>query len=228
MEWAEKIQGIVTDKAIYTDNWVIGALLLCFLIIVPTITYGNSFLGGLSKSFFQTRESVDTEEAYTNASEYIMRLALLIGSFITTGVAMTTFIRKSQPESTYPIYQLMFLFPAFTAVFFVIRQTVFSLVNKIFFGNPHATVWRYHYSSLTILFYIPFYIITLAFVFFQLDPKTFLITTSLLLVLFEMCLFFKGFCIFYVKKYGGLQLFIYLCTLELMPLLLVGKALVLF
>ena len=84
MEWAEKIQGIVTDKAIYTDNWVIGALLLCFLIIVPTIAYGNSFLGGLSKSFFQTRESVDTEEAYTNASEYIMRLALLIGSFITT------------------------------------------------------------------------------------------------------------------------------------------------
>ena len=39
-------------------------------------------------------------------------------------------------------------------------------------------------------------------------------------------LFFKAFHIFLAKKYGGLQLFVYLCTLELIPLLLVGKALV--
>ena len=40
--------------------------------------------------------------------------------------------------------------------------------------------------------------------------------------------YFVFYYIFSAKKYGILQIFVYLCTLELMPLLAAAKALVLF
>ena len=102
------------------------------------------------------------------------------------------------------------------------------MVNWVFFDKAHIAAWEQSYGDWTIISGAIMYVITVLSVLLDFPTHILTILAVSYVFLIEIGLFFKAFHIFYAKKYGVLLLIVYLCTLELMPLLLAGKALVLY
>ena len=114
------------------------------------------------------------------------------------------------------------------AVFYLLKLLLFAATNRIFFDYSTTATWEQSYAGWTILSAIPLYLLCGTSLFFNLSSHTILLLLGIVGGLLEICLFYKAFHIFSSKKHGILQIFVYLCTLELMPLLVAAKALVLF
>ena len=102
------------------------------------------------------------------------------------------------------------------------------MTDRIFLDNATSSAWENNYTNWSVLAGIPLYLSAVIAIFFDLAPCNILTLLGVCVILLEFCLLYKAFHIFSGKKHGILQLFVYLCTLELIPLLVAGKALVLF
>ena len=111
---------------------------------------------------------------------------------------------------------------------YLLKTLLFVITDRIFLDKAIQIAWECSYGNWVILSAIPLYLLTVVAVFFDLAPLTVLWLFGICVVFLEFCLLYKALHIFLPKKYGFLQIFLYLCALELMPLLVAGKALVLF
>ena len=222
-QWSESIQGIPTVQPLYADDWFVGILLVCFFIVAAVLSDQDNFLGNLVKEFFLPRKS--TDDGIKTSNKFYMRLGLYGVTFMSMALFFTVFlVREGMP---YAYRELLLFFVAFMAIY-ILKQGIYRAVNWVFFDRGHIMLWRYYYSNWIILSGISIYLVAAGAVLFDLCSEVIAFLLVLHVSLTEMCLFFKAFQIFSSKKYGGLQLFVYLCTLELIPLLLVGKGLVIF
>ena len=222
---AEQIQAIPISQPHYAnDLWVCG-FLVCAFIMATVLSDRKHYLTHLLKSFFLPRENA-IESVRTSNIVYL-RLSMYLISLVSTALLLALY---SSADTSSGLSQgiLWLSIGIGTGLFYLLRIGLFAMTNRIFFDTATTKTWEQNYASWTILSSIPLFLMAVAAIFFNFTPKA----IFLLLVIgggaLEMCLLYKAFHIFSVKKYGILQIFVYLCTLELMPLLVAAKALVLF
>ena len=223
--FADAVGAIPASKPYYADNLCICALLACTLILSAVLSDRKDYLGNLLRDFFLPRENAikgmrTTNIVYMRAGMYAVALvsvAILLSSCMSAGVsvAMGGIVG-------------WLLGVAAVASFYLLRKLLLVVTNRIFFEPSTVATWEQSYSNWTILSSVPLYLIAVTAVFFDLSSSVVFMLLAIGLGALEICLLYKAFHIFSAKKYGILQIFVYLCTLELMPLLVVGKALVLF
>ena len=204
---------------------MIGGLIVCGVIFAIVLSDRKLFLPRLFKAFFLPRENSLESMRTTNVA--YMRWGLNIVAATSFGLLLTIFAVKNSwsIEDT----RLYWLFATvFVALFHLTRVILFAITNHIFLDKSTHIAWKRSYANWAILSSIPLYPLAVVAVFFSLTPSTILWLLGGCTILLESCLVYKAFHIFSGKKYGILQLFMYLCTLELIPLLIAGKALVFF
>ena len=70
-----------------------------------------------------------------------------------------------------------------------------------------------------------FGVLALASVFLHLEIKTVTLCVVFIYVLYELLHFYKLFVNFKFKKHGALLIFLYFCSVELLPIMLIGHVL---
>ena len=204
---------------------MVGILIVCGLILAAVMADRKGFLPRLLKGFFLPRENAVENIRTTNV--IYMRMGMHIVTFASAGILLTAYASGNIPDV--PHNSLLWLLAtAATLSFHLLRSVLFILTNCIFLNRSTQVAWEQSYTNWAILSAVPLYLTALATIFFDLAPPTTLWLLGTTVAVLEICLAYKAFHIFSGKKYGILQLFVYLCTLELTPLLLAGKALVLF
>lgn len=221
----EKVQGIMNDAPLCTNNCLILTLLVCFFILSAVLADKDNFLGNMLKGFFLPREN--SEDAPNTIRRLYMRIGMLSVLCISLALLLSVYVTQ-MTGSTSPNLQMTLLFSALLIGLYIIKQGLFWVVNMTFFDRHRAVLWHNSYISWLALSSIPTFLFALFVVFIDPNPNTTTWLAFAMLFFTGIGLFFKAFHIFLAKKYGGLQLFVYLCTLELMPLLFLGKALVLY
>lgn len=220
--WTERIQGIPTAEPFYANDLFVCILLGGFFILATTLASNGDILREVVKKFFLPHESTKT----TNTLR--LRIGLYVIGFISASLLFTTLlIRRGAIDTTQSMPTLPLVLVAILVVY-LLKLGVFKVVNWVFFDKPHNMAWQQSYIDWSILSGGIMYVTCLLAIFFNLSAHALSISLVFFTFLTETLLFFKAFHIFYIKRYGVLKLFVYLCTLELMPLLVVGKALVLF
>ena len=183
-------------------------------------------LEDILSDFFLPREYAKEGTKTTHA--LYTRLGMFSVSFMSTALFFAIYVIRRGAFEMEQGCRLALLFFALLIVIYILKQGLYRMVNWVFFDKAQIVSWRWSYSNWIILSGVFMFVISLSSVFFDLSARALSILLLLYIVLIEICLFFKAFHIFYAKKYGVLLLIVYLCTLELMPLLLAGKALVLY
>lgn len=222
----ERIPGIPVMEPLYVNDCFVGVLLVSFFVLSVVLSCGWKMLEGILSDFFLPREY--TKEGTKTTHALYMRLGMYSVSFMTTALFFAVYVIRHGALEMAQGFRLTLLFLALLVAVYVLKQGLYRAVNWVFFDKVQALAWRWSYSNWVILSGILMFVISLSSVFFDLSAHALDILLVLYIVLIEICLFFKAFHIFYAKKYGVLLLIVYLCTLELMPLLLAGKALVLY
>ena len=219
------IQGIPVSQPYYADDFMICGILMCTFIMATVLSDRKHYFVRLFKAFFLPRES--SMEGVRTTNIIHLRVSMYVVSLFSVALLLTTAM-ESTPSGTMSYGQFWLLSVVSVVLFYLLRLGVFSLTNRIFFDSVTTTAWEQAYASWTLLSCIPFYLLAVVVIFFDLSSHVVLLLLTMCVALLQICLLYKAFHIFSIKKYGILQIFVYLCTLELMPLLVVGKALVLF
>ena len=224
IQTAERIQGVPNDIPLYADNSLVMILLASFFVLSAVLADKDGFISDILKGFFLPRES--SENLPNTMRRLYMRIGMLLVSFISGALLLSVYVSQ-MTEVTLPNSKLIGLFFISLIALYTIKQGLFWIVNWIFFDRQQTLLWHSCYSNWAALSGIPLYICALFAVFGDWNANFIAWTVLIVLFLVEIGLFFRAFHIFLAKRYGSLQLFVYLCTLEVMPLLFIGKALIL-
>ena len=220
-----QIQAIPISQPHYAnDLWVCG-ILVCTFCMAAVLSDRKHYLTHLLKGFFLPRENAI--EGVRTSNIVYLRISMYVVSLASAALLLALYISGKAP-TTMGAGTLWLTAGIGTGLLYLLRMGLFAITNRIFFDLTTTKAWEQSYANWSILSSIPLYLVAVVAIFTNLSSQAILLLLVICLAALEMCLLYKAFHIFSSKKYGILQIFVYLCTLELMPLLVAAKALVLF
>lgn len=110
-------------------------------------------------------------------------------------------------------------------VYFILKNLLYTFINWIFFDKDSHLLWMDTYSFLLIVESILMYGIIVIGVYFGLMPKNIFYAALSVIIAIKSLLLYKAHQIFFPEIHGSLHLFVYFCTLELVPLLAIARIL---
>jgi len=205
------------------DDVFVGILLLMALLLAVVLADSTCYLRQLVAGYSIGHSRRFSDEVRTSRALYI-RLALLLLASVSTSLCLVNLLHASGslPGRTEALTALLGGM-AGVALWMLLKVTLYSLVNAILFTPPQTAAWNQVYTDTFIIMGIVSFLYAVAGTFFPLSAHVLAIIALTMVLLAEIWLSVKAFHIFFAKKYGGLHLIVYLCTLEWIPLLVLGK-----
>ena len=223
--------GVTAKPAPYTisgDNIITGLLIVSFILALISVANSKRFIARQAKNFFRSPNERTTPMTET-ATEirfqvFLVLLTCLLGAiiffFYTLEYVAQTFILSSQ-------YELVAVYFGIYLAYFLLKFGLYASVNWVFFNHRQNNRWikaQLFVSSIEGLLLFP---IVLLLVYFDLPLKTTVIYSLGVIIFIKILSFYKCFTIFFQKITSFLQIILYFCTLEIIPVAMLYGFLVL-
>ena len=200
-------------------------LLLFTLSLMSVIIYQSrrQIVHNVRQYFKRERKYVERGVVTRN---FWLNTAVLI--FITAfTVSLSVFnelVRRSgcSPQLSVPYWVLILLILLFSG-FIYLKLYLYNIVNWTFFDVESSRHWTTSYLFITSLSSFPCYIIILLELYSNISPQIVLFCYAIVTIFYEILLIFKLFINFQIKKYGAFLIFLYLCSVELVPNILLWR-----
>lgn len=223
--------GVAGDPVPYSlknDNFITATLLVCFIVSLVSFANNHRFFVHQAKRFFRRPRAEDKDDTYTsNEVRFLLFLAgqgalllALFQYFYTRQNISDTFILPSH-------YLLIAIFFGMWAGCFVVRSLLYTIVNGVFFGLRRNKVWLRSLLFITATEGAVLLPVELTQVYFGLSPESAYVCAVTILLMAKTLVFYKSYSIFFRLSGGFLQIFLYFCALEAIPLAALWSALVL-
>ncbi|MBO6032442.1 MAG: DUF4271 domain-containing protein, partial [Prevotella sp.] len=221
-ELAHEPFGMAGDPVPYNisnDNIISSILLGCFIMSLLAFSISRNYVIQQIKNFFYIprREDIKTPTSseVTALIFFALQACLLLAMayfFYVKAYVADTFVF----EDEYLFVGLLFLI---IIIYMVLKYPLYSLVNYTFFIGKNNGQWLYTILLLSAIEGALLFPAILFQSYFEAPPKNIIIYAVFVLVLVKILTFYKCFVIFFRKKGLFLQIILYFCTLEIIPLL---------
>ncbi len=222
--------GIAGDPVPYqlqSDTFVTCSLMLSFFVVVFIIARSARLLGMQFRYFFHNydREQIFAlkSESEVKSSFFIVLLSCFLLSllfFNYTQVRMTSVFNQVPP------YKLLLIYTCILLVYYALRYVMCGIVHWTFFSPVSRGQWSNAHMLIVLAQSLLYFMLVLVVVYFDLSIETAIVLFICILALAELMIFYKIKQIFFGYTFGTLHLFLYFCTLEIVPLLVLWKVLV--
>lgn len=218
--------GVAGDPMPYSpasDNLITGLIVGSFLLFMLALSSNLHFFAEQLRNFFYVPKgpTTDTSPTYETRFQLFMvvltslLLAILYYFYANTGSA-STFLLPG--ELMLGVYVAIFL------GYYVLKFLLYGVVNTTFFGSKKNLQYLHSYLFLTSVAGALLFPLVLLVVYFGVTVQTAIVYIAVLFVFVKLLQAYKSYIIFF-KSFGGiLQLFLYFCTLEVMPVLMLFGA----
>lgn len=221
--------GVAGDPVPYTirgDNTMTALLICCFIIAMIALANTRGFLMRQVRHFFREPSGNTTEMTETTAEvrfqSFFVLLTCLLLSVVTFLYTLErvadTFILQSQ-------YQLLAIFFGVFVAYFALKMLVYWVVNNVFFGKRKSVRWLKQLLFVVSAEGIALFPLVLLQSYFDLSIQKAVFYAAFVITLAKVMLLYKSFVMFFKNKAFVLQIILYFCALEIMPLLSLGGVL---
>lgn len=215
----------MADELLRHADLFIVTLLVCFLIVmILWRLLRPHWRDTLSDFLFPTPSLTDDVKAQRKEGRRMLVAILFCmeSALLTSAVAGMAGLSNYlvTPTLLLGIYALVFL------VYIAFKQFLYHVVHGIFFSRQQNTLWRNCFAFLFFLETALMFPLLLIIVFLPINAFWPLFIGAIALLFFKIVLLFKCFSTFFRKKYGILHLFVYFCTLEGTPAVILGASLI--
>lgn len=214
--------GVTADPVPYTlrnDNVVTALLLICFVIAMISYARSRKFMARQAKNFFQMRSRHSTFITET-AGEIHFQLFLVAQTCLLISI-MVFFYTLQYVADTFTLpspYALLAIY-FFTALgYFILKTILYSIVNTVFFGFKENKQWLKSQLFLIGMEGIMCFPTVLPVVYFELPLQTVVIYSGALVVVVKLLTLYKSYVTFFRRIEQVLQIILYFCALEIVPL----------
>ena len=119
------------------------------------------------------------------------------------------------------------MFAAIIIVYVLVKAVAYSVTGWVFFDRRSNDLWMKSFLFLLAMEGVCLFPIVMLRAYFELSVQTTLVSTAIVLGIFKLLALYKSYLIFFRNGGHSLQIFLYFCTLELMPLAMLIGALML-
>jgi len=220
--------GVAGDPIPYTihnDNIITGLLLCSFLLIMFILSHISTFLLHQTRNFFYaTKVEQNLNETGLEVKFQLVCLCItslfysLLFYIYATRTITDSFILTSE-------YALLGIYAITFIVYFALKALTYTVVNSVFFD--HKKNLQFLASSLFInsVEGVALFPLVLLLAYFQFSMQNAVIYCIFILALAKILTFYKAYIIFFKQKGYILQLFLYFCALEMIPLVMLWSGL---
>ena len=212
--------------AMSSDNVITSLLLLCFILAVIAFSGVRSFMTRQIKSFFYAPHH-DGSEATETAGELRFQIFLalltclllaLLAYLYTAHFAGDVFVLDSQ-------YLLIAIFLAIMVGYGLLRVLGYTLVNVILFDGKRNIQWLKSLLLITNVEGVFLFPLVVLLAYFDMSVQNAEIYFIIALVLVKIFTIYRCYTIFFRQNVVSLQIILYLCALEVIPLLSLWRVL---
>lgn len=214
--------GVAGDPMPYnlqSDDVITSLLFCCFILAVYAFSSVRGFLARQAKHLFYTSHEEQAEMTETAGEVHFQLLLVLLTSLFiallyylyTLQVHGETFILDSP-------YQLIAIYLGIVLGYFLMKLLLYSVVNRTFFDSKRNK----HYMAV-LLFLITiegvlFFPAVLVQGYMHLSVQNVETYVTIVLIFVKSLTLYKCYTIFFRQNVVRLQIFLYLCALEIIPL----------
>ena len=216
---ADGVSGVLAPYAVSTDNVIAAMLLGCFVMAMVAFSLSRNFIERQIKSFFRVSRS--KELAIETNEEMRFQTILIAQTSLLGSILYYLFARDlggGRLSNDTQLGAIGCFFGVFVA-YFLFKYLVYGFVNWVFFDRKNNGQWRRTQVFLSSLEGVLLFPIVLLLVYFSLSLHAALIYTLIVMLCVKMLAFYKSYSIFFKRMGASLQIILYFCALELMPLM---------
>lgn len=222
--------GIAGDPVPYTvhgDSILTMVLIVGTLLLMFSVKRSSKFFAFHIKNFFhEVRSDSSLERESASERRYLLLATLHTAIILALEFFFYTKAMISETYITYSEYTLMGIYLGGVLGLFLVESILHTSVNSIFFTPRERQQWKTAKAMTTAWAGILLTPMILLVAYFGLSTENSLIYTLCVIIFIKLLLFYKAFLIFFRKRGAYLQIFLYFCTLELIPPLILWGILV--
>lgn len=205
------------------DNFIVGGVVALFCVLVLVFFFQRSTYPYRLKVFFSNKRFYIEEGSNESGGG-------AVGTFLLTSVSVLCltliFFDNMARQHCFDVaigVPYWIIAVGYVACMFVIyaKSMLYSLVNWVFSSHEASKRWTSGYFLLTSLMALPLYPATLLHLFCPESRNMVTVSVIFIVIVYELLLLYKLFVNFKTKEYGYLPLFLYFCSVELMPAIVI-------
>ena len=157
------------------------------------------------------------------------RKRALVALLFCVQCALLIFISVHDFHLVSPVTPSWLLLGVYTLVmggYLCIKQGLYHWVHQIFFPKDQRLLWRNKYAFLLMVETVTMSPVVLVFIFLHLNILLAFQILAVVLLFVKIWLLWQCFSVFFRKKHGYLHLFVYFCTLEGAPLMVLSASVI--
>lgn len=212
--------GIPHPSLPQTESWVFIALLVLFFLIIYTISSSAGLIGETIKSFFQVKER---SSIFSKASVNDFRLRFLLVIFSIGVLSLYVYLiifKQPNPFSLKTYGYLLVL----TGLFFGLKSIIFEVIGYVFFSPSVLKMAKDSYFNIVAILGVMLFPLLILQIYIPVNLYRIIEIISLGMCLGACILvIIKLFQIFFHKIVASFYILLYLCTLEILPLIILYR-----
>lgn len=216
----ELTEGILAPYTIQSDDFITSLLYTTVLIAIVAMAQSRDFIAREFRLFF--RPSRRDYDFYTETATEV-RFQFFLGFQTCLMLALATFLFATHylPGKTTATAQhnfILILVGCFVG-YFLAKSILQWIVGWVYFEPQENRQWQKSQLFLCATEGLPLLPIVLLLCYFSMTFTAALVLIVMVLIFIKMLTFYRCYDIFFSKNRPRLQIFLYFCTLEIMPML---------
>ena len=215
----ELIQGIPVPYTIRNDDFITGLLYATVLIAIVAFAQSRDFIARELKLFFRDYRD-DLLGHNETATEVRFQFFLVFHTCLMLGLAGYLFITHYITDSftLSSEHTLIFLLFGCFAAYFIGKFLLQHLVGWVSFEPSENSRWQKSQLFLVALEGLPLLPVVLLLCYYSMTFQAALILCILVVIFIKILTFYRCYSVFFKKNRPQVQIFLYFCTLEIIPM----------
>ena len=215
-------RGVAGDPIPYSisgDNLITSLLLGCFVLAMIAFANSRQFIIRQVKTlFYVPREN--TTIATETASELRFQLFLVLQTCLLFSILYFFYIR-AHVSATFIIeqYEIIGIYAGIIATYFLVKAIAYGITDWVFFDRRSNGRWMKSFLFLISAEGVLLFPGVMLQAYFNMSLDSVIGYVTGVVILFKLLSFYKTYIIFFRRKGLFLQIFLYFCALEILPLL---------
>ena len=221
------VAGDPVPYSIASDNLITGLLLGCFILALLALAKSREFIIRQAKNFFYVQRANTTEITETSGELWV-QMFLIVQTCLLFSVIFFSWQRTDVTDTfIFDQYQVIGIYTGVLAGYFIFKMILYWGVGSVFFESKKIEQWSKSFLFLIAGEGLLLFPLVMLLSYFDISIRSAVIYTLIVVIFVKILTFYKTYLIFFQKKGLILQNFLYLCALEIVPLLILWGALLL-
>ena len=226
------VEGIERSRTIGYSSWITIDILLVTVALFVLIYRERQYLAFKTREFFSSDNRFFSTHSFSGTEKVGVVAILLVVMSNSIGLLVSgmsslypQLFNMLAENAVFSVSGLMLTLKVggMVILFVLFKAVIYALVNWLFFSRAQNIKWMQAYFFITSSFAFILFPFALILLFVGLSEQVLSICLVILFISYEIHLLYKLITNFKANKYGILLIFLYFCTVELLPALFVWK-----